>query len=56
VEGYSSIVVEFAPSVIMEDALQKVREKVDLAKPNLPSDAEEPSITEIDLSECPSCR
>jgi multidrug efflux pump len=53
VEGYSSIVVEFAPSVIIEDALQRVREKVDLAKPNLPSDAEEPSITEIDLSEWP---
>ncbi len=53
VEGYSSIVVEFSTNVDMTDALQRVREKVDLAKPNLPSDAEDPSIVEIDISEFP---
>jgi len=53
VEGYSSITVEFSLNVDMGEALQKVREKVDLAKPNLPSDAEEPSIVEIDISEFP---
>ncbi len=52
-EGYSSITVEFATSVNMDEALQKVREKVDLARPELPSDAEEPSIMEIDISEMP---
>ncbi len=52
-EGYSSITVEFATSVNMDEALQKVREKVDLARPELPSDAEEPSIVEIDVSEMP---
>ncbi len=52
-EGYSSITVEFSTSVNMDEALQKVREKVDLAKPDLPSDAEEPSIVEIDVSEMP---
>jgi multidrug efflux pump len=52
-EGYSSITVEFATSVNMDEALQQVREKVDLAKPDLPSDAEEPSILEIDISEMP---
>ncbi|TVR65739.1 MAG: efflux RND transporter permease subunit, partial [Gemmatimonadales bacterium] len=52
-EGYSSITVEFSTSVDMDEALQRVREKVDLARPKLPSDAEEPSIIEIDISEMP---
>ncbi|MEX2528491.1 MAG: efflux RND transporter permease subunit [Gemmatimonadota bacterium] len=53
VEGYSSITVEFSIQTDMEAALQKVREKVDLARPNLPPDAEDPSIMEIDISEMP---
>jgi multidrug efflux pump len=53
VEGYSSITAEFQTSVDLSGALQKVREKVDLARPKLPSDAEEPSIVEINLSEFP---
>ncbi len=53
VEGYSSIVAEFAPSVNLDDALAKVREKVDLAKPDLPDDAEEPTIVEFNFSEIP---
>ena len=52
-EGYSNINLEFEPSVDIEDALQKVREKVDLAKPELPEDAEEPTVQEINLSEFP---
>ena len=44
VEGYSSVVAEFSTSVDMDEALQRVREKVDLAKPDLPADAEEPGI------------
>lgn len=53
VEGYSSVVAEFDPSVNLDEALQKVREKVDLAKPDLPEDVEEPTIVEIDFSEIP---
>ena len=52
-EGYSSVNMEFEPSVDIEDALQKVREKVDLAKPELPEDAEDPIVQEINLSEFP---
>ncbi len=52
-EGYSSINLEFDPNIDIEDALQKVREKVDLAKPELPEDAEEPVVQEINLSEFP---
>ena len=53
VEGYSSISVEFAVGTDLNEALQKVREKVDLARPKLPSDAEEPSIIEFNFSEFP---
>ena len=52
-EGYSNINLEFDTNVDIEDALQKVREKVDLAKPELPEDAEEPTVQEINLSEFP---
>ena len=53
VEGYSSIVAEFETTVNLEEALQKVREKVDLARPDLPTEAEDPSIMEFDFSEFP---
>jgi len=52
-EGYSNINLEFEPSIDIEDALQKVREKVDLAKPELPEDAEEPTVQEINFAEFP---
>lgn len=52
-EGVSTIVVEFTPDISMDEANQRVREKVDLAKPELPSDAEEPILAEIDFSEFP---
>ena len=52
-EGVSTVVVEFTPDVSMDDAFQKVRERVDIAKPELPSDVEEPIVAEIDLQEIP---
>lgn len=53
-EGVSTIVVEFLPDQItLDEAFQKVRDKVDLAKAKLPEDAEEPIVSEIDLSELP---
>jgi multidrug efflux pump len=53
VEGYSNVMAEFDNRMDMEEALQKVREKVDLAKAKLPADAEEPVISEFNLSEFP---
>ena len=53
VEGYSSVVAEFSTEVDLDEALQRVREKVDLAKPELPADAEEPGIFEFDFEEVP---
>ncbi|RME05416.1 MAG: efflux RND transporter permease subunit, partial [Deltaproteobacteria bacterium] len=52
-EGISIITIEFTPEANIDEALQKVREKVDLAKPDLPKDAEDPVITEISFSDWP---
>lgn len=52
-EGFSSISVEFNPEVDMDVALQKTRDKVDLAKTDLPSDAEDSQINEINLDNVP---
>jgi multidrug efflux pump len=52
-EGMSTIIVEFQPDIVIEDALQYVRDRVDQAKPELPLDAEEPSVKEISISEFP---
>ena len=52
-EGYSSVVLEFDTGIDIEEALEKVREKVDLAKVELPEDAEEPLVQEVNLSEFP---
>ena len=53
VEGFSSVVAEFEATVDLEGALQKVREKVDLARPELPAEAEDPTIIEFNFSEMP---
>ena len=52
-EGVSSVVVEFTPDVAMDKAYQEVRDKVDIAKQDLPEDVEEPMVNEIDISEFP---
>jgi len=51
VQGTSLVSVEFYAGVDLDRALQKVRDKVELAKSELPGDAEEPSISEVNLSE-----
>jgi CzcA family heavy metal efflux pump len=52
-DSVSLITLEFDPEVDIEAALQKVREKVDKAKPDLPADAEDPEIIEINASDWP---
>ena len=52
-EGISVIIVEFLPDVAPEVALQRVRDRVDEAKGDLPTDAEEPVVNEISLAEFP---
>jgi len=41
-EGYTNITVEFESDMDIDEAVRKVREKVDQAKPDLPNDIEEP--------------
>lgn len=52
-EGFSLIQVEFESGFSIDEALQRVREKVDKAEPKLPADVEKPEIVEINFSEFP---
>ena len=52
-EGASIISLEFEPEVVIEEALQLVRDRVNKAKPDLPEDADEPTVREISLSDQP---
>ena len=52
-EGISSITIEFLPDVDIDDALQKVRDKVEQAKSDLPDDADDPLVAEVSFSDFP---
>ncbi|MEX1122175.1 MAG: efflux RND transporter permease subunit, partial [Balneolales bacterium] len=52
-EGVSTVTVEFGLDVPLTEASQRVRERVDLARTELPEDVEEPMITEVDIDDFP---
>ncbi len=52
-ESFSAVTIEFEADVDLDSAYQKVRDRIDRAKANLPADAEEPSIVEINVAEFP---
>jgi multidrug efflux pump len=52
-EGLSMISVEFTPNVPTDVAMQRVRDKVDAAKGELPEEAQEPIIKEVNFAEIP---
>ena len=53
-EGMSSIVIEFIAGTDIDEVLSKTKDKVDLAKPDLPADLEDdPEVIEINISELP---
>ncbi|UCF36330.1 MAG: efflux RND transporter permease subunit [Acidobacteriota bacterium] len=52
-EGMSTVVLEFLPDVLIEDALQYVRDRVDQVRGELPSEAEEPTVREISFADFP---
>ncbi len=53
-EGFSMIEVEFNPEVEIDTALARVRDKVDIAKSDLPPDIDDdPRVEDIDLSQIP---
>ena len=49
-EGFASIQLEFEPGFDADQALDKVREGVDRAKSDLPDDANDPVVTEINTA------
>ncbi|WP_371056618.1 efflux RND transporter permease subunit [Rhodosalinus sp. K401] len=49
-EGYASVTMEFDPGFDSGEALDEVREAVDRAKADLPSDATEPSVNEVNTA------
>lgn len=53
-EGVSTIAIKFLPKVDIDDAVQKVRDKVDQAKEDLPAELpDDPVITEANFSDWP---
>jgi multidrug efflux pump len=50
VESMIALVLEFSPSIDMEEALIDVREKVDLAQAEFPDETEEPRIVEFNTA------
>ncbi|MFC1552544.1 efflux RND transporter permease subunit, partial [Candidatus Latescibacterota bacterium] len=52
-ESFSVIAIEFEPTVDLDFALQKVKDRVDAAKPEIPADAEDPVVTEINVENMP---
>jgi multidrug efflux pump len=56
-EGLSTVAIKFLPKVDIDDALQKVRDKVDQAKNDLPAELEDdPVIKEVNFSDMPVIR
>lgn len=54
VQDYSTIIAEFTPDTDVEDALTKVKDAVDRAKQELPSDLQnDPNVFEMNFSEFP---
>jgi len=52
-ESISAIQIEFNPDVDVQTALRQVRDKVEQAKGDLPTDAEDPMVQELNFSNIP---
>ncbi|WP_196259107.1 efflux RND transporter permease subunit [Pelagibacterium limicola] len=52
--GHASVFLEFDINFDKDQAMTAVRERVDRAKPNLPADANDPTVHEIDISGFPT--
>ena len=52
-QGGASVVLEFQAGYDIDEALDDVREQVDLAKPELPEDTDEPFVQEVAFSRFP---
>ncbi|HAR63189.1 MAG: AcrB/AcrD/AcrF family protein [Candidatus Margulisiibacteriota bacterium] len=52
-DNVSVVTIEFASGTDISDAVRKVKDKVDQAKPDLPADAEDPQVIELNFSNIP---
>lgn len=52
-ESFSMIAIEFDPKVDLDFALQKVKDKVDASKRDLPNDMDDPTVTEVNFENMP---
>ncbi len=52
-EGYGTIKLEFEAGADVDQAMDDVRVKVDLARPELPAETEEPTIQEVNIALLP---
>ena len=52
-EGVSTVIAEFFPDKDIDEAGREVREAVDVAKVEFPSDVEEPIVSDIDFADFP---
>ena len=52
-EGISSVVVEFEADADVDESIQDLKDKVDLIKPELPEEAEDPTVSEVNFVDQP---
>ncbi|PAP78506.1 efflux RND transporter permease subunit [Rubrivirga marina] len=52
-EGVSTVIAEFLPDKDIDEASREVREAVDVAKVEFPTDVEEPIVSDIDFADFP---
>jgi multidrug efflux pump subunit AcrB len=52
-QSFSFVMVEFTSDITVETAVRRVRERVDIAKTELPNDVEEPAVQELSSSSWP---
>lgn len=48
-EGFSSVVVEFLPSANIDDSVRDVKDEIDKVNPELPEDATEPIVSDVNF-------
>ena len=53
IEGMTTITAKFEADMDIDEAVRKVREKVDQAKPDLPDDVKEPVVQEVNFENMP---
>ncbi len=52
-DGVSMVTVEFIASADVSESIDKVKDAVDLTKPDLPTDAFDPTVTEVNFADQP---